>query len=48
MQDRTDSTAYYNHGIANYEKREYAEAIADYTKTVALNLNYTNLLDKVL
>ena len=34
MQDRTDSTAYYNRGIAYYEKREYDKAIANFSEVI--------------
>lgn len=43
MQDQTDSTAYYNRGIANYERREYDKAVEDFSKSIELNPTFKNL-----
>jgi tetratricopeptide (TPR) repeat protein len=43
MQDRTDSTAYYNRGIVNYERREYNKAVEDFSKSIELNPTFKNL-----
>ncbi|MCG9132035.1 tetratricopeptide repeat protein [Candidatus Poribacteria bacterium] len=43
MQDRTDSTTYYNRGIVNYKRREYDKAVEDFSKAIELNPIFENL-----